>query len=48
VRARPVEDAATVEAVTRAYVAKYGDSPHVQPLMTEEAADATLRLEPRP
>jgi hypothetical protein len=48
VRARPVEDAATVEAVTGAYAAKYGDSPHVQPLMTEEAADATLQLEPRP
>ena len=48
VRARPVEDAATVEAVTGAYAAKYGDSPYVQPLMTEEAADATLRLEPRP
>jgi hypothetical protein len=37
VRARPVEDAATVEAVTGAYAAKYGDSPYVQPLMTEEA-----------
>jgi len=48
VRARPVEDAGTVEAVTRAYSAKYGDSPYVGPLLTEEAADATLRLEPRP
>src|SRR4030095_14928602 len=48
VRARPVEDAATVEAVTGAYAAKYGDSPYVQPLLTEESADATLRLEPRP
>jgi hypothetical protein len=48
VRARPVADAATVEAVTGAYAAKYGDSPYVQPLMTAEAADATLRLEPRP
>jgi hypothetical protein len=38
----------TVEAVTRAYAAKYGDSPYVGPLLTEEAADATLRLEPRP
>jgi hypothetical protein len=27
VRARPVQDAATVEAVTGAYAAKYGDSP---------------------
>jgi hypothetical protein len=48
VRARPVEDAATVGAVTGADAAKYGDSPYVQPLMTEEAADATLQLEPRP
>jgi len=46
--ARPVKDAATVEAVTGAYAAKYGDSPYVGPLLTEEAADATLRLEPRP
>jgi hypothetical protein len=29
VRARPVEDAGTVEAVTGAYGAKYGDSPYV-------------------
>ena len=47
-RARPVEDAGTVEAVTGAYAAKDGDSPYVGPLLTEEAADATLRLEPRP
>jgi hypothetical protein len=48
VRARPVEDAGTVEAVTGADAAKYGDSPYVGPLLTEEAADATLRLKPRP
>jgi hypothetical protein len=48
VRARLVEDAGTVEAVTGAYAAKYGDSPYVGSLLTEEAADATLRLEPRP
>ena len=48
VRARPVEDAGTVEAVTGASAAKYGDSPYVRPLLTEEAADATLRLELRP
>jgi hypothetical protein len=48
VRAHPVEDAGTVEAVTGAYSAKYGDSPYMGPLLTEEAADATLRLEPRP
>jgi hypothetical protein len=48
VRARPVEDAGTVEAVTGADVAKDGDSPYVGSLLTEEAADATLRLERRP
>jgi hypothetical protein len=48
VRARLVEDAGTVEAVTGADVAKDGDSPYVGPLLTEEAADATLGLEPRP
>jgi hypothetical protein len=48
VRARPVQDTGTMEAVTGADAAKYGDSPYVGPLLTEEAADATLRLEPRP
>jgi hypothetical protein len=48
VRARPVGDAGTVEAVTGADAAKYGHSPYVGPLLTEEAADATLGLEPRP
>jgi hypothetical protein len=48
-RARPPgRGRGTVEAVTRAYAAKYGDSPYVGPLLTEEAADTTLRLEPRP
>jgi hypothetical protein len=47
VRARPVEDAGTLEAVTGADAAKYGHSLYV-PLLTEAAADATLRLEPRP
>jgi hypothetical protein len=42
VRARPVEDAGTVEAVTGAYAVKDGHSPYVGPLLTEEAADAHL------
>ena len=42
VRARLVQDAGTVEAVTGAYAAKYGDSPSVGPLLTGEAADAHL------
>jgi hypothetical protein len=45
---RAVQDAGTVEAVTGADAAEYGDSPYVGPLLTEEAAEATLRLEPRP
>ena len=47
VRAEPVADAPTVEEVTRAYAAKYGDSPYVESLLSREAAGATLRLEPR-
>ena len=47
-RARPVEDDGTVEAVTGADAAKYGDSPYVGPLLTAEAADVTLGLEPWP
>jgi hypothetical protein len=47
VRAEPVADASTVEEVTRAYAAKYADSPYVGSLLSEEAAAATLRLGPR-
>ena len=47
VRVRPVEDANTVEAVTRS-CGQVRRQPYVGPLLTEEAADATLRLEPRP
>jgi hypothetical protein len=47
VRAEPVTDAGTVGEVTHAYAAKYADSPYVQSLLSEEAAGATLRLEPR-
>jgi len=47
VRAQPVADAGTVEEVTRAYATKYSDSPYVGSLLDEEAAAATLRLEPR-
>ena len=45
-RARPVEDAGTVEAVTGAYAAKYGDSPYVRPLLEGPSIGATLRLLP--
>jgi hypothetical protein len=47
VRAEPVADASTVEEVTRAYATKYADSPYVRSLLSEEAAGATLRIEPR-
>jgi hypothetical protein len=47
VRVEPVTDAGTVVEVTRAYATKYADSPYVQSLLSEEAAGATLRLEPR-
>jgi hypothetical protein len=45
VRAEPVVDATTLDEVTRAYAAKYADSPYVQSLLDERAAGATLRLE---
>jgi hypothetical protein len=47
VRAEPVTDAGTVEEVTRAYATKYATSPSVRSLLSQEAADATLRLQPR-
>jgi hypothetical protein len=47
VRAESVTDAGTVVEVTLAYATKYADSPYVQSLLSEEAAGATLRLEPR-
>src|SRR5262245_45864568 len=46
VHAQPVADPATVDAVTRAYESKYGESPYVQPLLGRDAAEATLRLDP--
>jgi hypothetical protein len=47
VRAVPVEDEDILDQVTRAYESKYGGSPYLQPLLGQEAAHATLRLEPR-
>jgi hypothetical protein len=47
VRAEPVADESTLAEVTRAYAGKYADSPYLQSVMTEAAARATLRLEPR-
>jgi hypothetical protein len=47
VRAEPVTDQATVQQVTRAYATKYAASPYVRSLLSEEATNATLRLQPR-
>jgi hypothetical protein len=47
VRAEPVEDPATLDAVTRAYATKYAGSPYLQPFLDEESVRATLRLKPR-
>ena len=47
VRAEPVADAATVQAVTRAYATKYAGNPYLPRLLSEQAASATLRLAPR-
>jgi hypothetical protein len=47
VRAEPVADEAKRQEVTRAYERKYGPSPDLRPLLTDEAIGATLRLEPR-
>jgi hypothetical protein len=46
VHAEPVVDATTLDEVTRAYATKYAASPYVQALLDEQAAGATLRLEP--
>jgi hypothetical protein len=46
VHAEPVVDAATLDAVTRAYEAKYGTSPYLRPLLGPDAISATLRLDP--
>lgn len=47
VHAEHVEDAATLDEVTRAYRSKYGESPYLQSFLEAESVDATLRLAPR-
>lgn len=47
VRAERVADESKQREVTRAYEQKYGQSPYVRPLLTDESIVATLRLDPR-
>jgi hypothetical protein len=46
VRAIPVKDRATTEAVSRAYLEKYRDSPYAKDMVRDEVLPTTLRLEP--
>ena len=47
VRAIPVKDRETIEAVSRAYLEKYRDSPYAKDMVRDEVLPTTLRLEPR-
>ncbi len=47
VRADPVSDEDTLQAVTHAYERKYADSPYLQPFKQPGAIGATLRLRSR-
>jgi len=47
VRAMPVKDRKTIEAVSRAYLEKYRDSPYAKDMVRDEVLPTTLRLEPR-
>ena len=45
-RAVPVTDAATIAAVSDAYLAKYAGSPYAKAMVQAEVLPTTLRLEP--
>ena len=47
VRVIPVKDRETIEAVSRAYLEKYRDSPYAKDMVRDEVLPTTLRLEPR-
>jgi hypothetical protein len=47
VRGILVKDRATIEAVGRAYLEKYRDSPYAKDMVRDEILPTTLRLEPR-
>ena len=47
VKAIPVKDRETIEAVSRAYLEKYRDSPYAKDMVRDEVLPTTLRLEPR-
>ena len=46
VRVTPVESAAVVDAVSRAYLVKYAASPYAKEMVRAEALPTTLRLDP--
>ena len=47
VRATQVTDAAAIDAVSKAYLAKYAGSPYAQAMVAPDTLPTTLRLEPR-
>jgi len=47
VKAIPVSDQESIEAVSRAYLEKYRSSPYAKDMMRPEVLPTTLRLEPR-
>lgn len=46
-RAVPVKDQKTIEAVSKAYLEKYRGSPYAKDMVRPEVLPTTLRLEPR-
>jgi len=46
VRVMPVDSAAVVDAVSRAYLVKYAASPYAKEMVRTEALPTTLRLDP--
>ena len=46
VRLTPVRDAATIEAVSQAYLKKYASSPYAKAMVAPEVLPTTLRVDP--
>lgn len=47
VRATPVRDPAAIDAVSKAYLAKYAGSPYARAMVAPDTLPTTLRLDPR-
>src|ERR1700756_3197054 len=47
VRTTPVRDVATIDAVSKAYLAKYAGSPYAQAMVAPDTLPTTLRLDPK-